>query len=579
MEAFRPIQPLLPIHYKPYGELLPMSTTPADLQLEVTSVPHGAKPVMRRSVDIVLEVLNNLGMSGSWDVAFVRQHTKKCNIKFQFVRQDPVDDRTLHVRVKCGGKSSCWNIALHVPDRHDPTKVIEDFKKIHPRNLKVQRRRQPEQPVKPTVPVVRVEETKPKTTPVKTTPVPPTESKPVPLLHIGSRVVWEYAVETLEKSNSAIDAIVLGYSLVAERANMTDEQWGEWLARNNIPPLKDACLQTLASEVAAMKRMNDEWRYDEHFEGMTVMEAFEQFNIDPSKPTPLPPREEKPAPTPEPPQPVQDDPLRLNPTLHKDLVHNQDVLDMGLLALQPYFDGNGTIERVPAIDVLIDKLHMLDYIRQQDYYKDARRATSQILRGLANYQFLTRWTYGEGKGRKSPTTRAFILTPKGRERLASLHAPISVPEPAHRPTLATETVEPSTEPAQPNGNLMATVEAQAEALKPLMDEHDGLNEDIDAYEEFLDDNQRQQQENDATRTKIKTQIEELKQEQQRLAKLMADAEKQRAAAEQKAQTLQKEQESYSREKKETVEKVAALKARIRSILYPEEDQRKSELGA
>ena len=584
-KAFAPVQPLLPIHYKPYGETLSMPTIAPSPQIEVVNVPHGAKPIMRQSVDIVLKVLNNLRLGGSWELTFVRQHTKKCNIKFQFVRQDPTTNRILHVRTKCGGKSSCWNVSLRIPDQQDPLKVVEDFKKIHPRTLEVQQRERAPQPTKPTVPVVRVEETKPKTAPKETVPWEETDTppKPVPML-LEKKPDWDEAFSMAEQSNSAIDAVLLGCRLILERLKVTELQWEKFLAEQSLSPLKDACLQTLACEVRSMRKMQPGWNYTKEFDGLTTNEAFQRFAIDVSKPhrIDLPTREtiEKLFSTPkaQEPEPVQEpSPLRLDPNRHTDLIHNQDVLDKGLLALQPYFDPNGTIERIPAIDMLVERLDILDFIRQQEYYKDARRAVSQILRGLVNQQFLTRWTYGGVKGRKA-TTRAFIITPKGRDRLAQLQSPI--PAPAQpRPALAAETV--TEHPTHLDSNLLAKVEREAEAIKPLMDEHDSLNEDIAAYDEFLNESRRQLAAIEPERRKINSQMEELTREMDRITGLIENASKQRAELVRREAKLVQEMESYAQEKKFAVEKVASLKERIRLILYrdtPHQGVEKSELG-
>ena len=438
---------------------------------------------------------------------------------------------------------------------------------------------------------MRVEETQPKKPePVVVESLPEARPKPTPLLVIGEELPWSEAFEKLERSNSAVDAAVLGFSLVGERLEMKEKEWNNFLTSQSISPLKDACLQTLACEIQALKEMHGTWSFLANLRDLTIIEAFQQFDIDPNQPVPLPQRnraehlfkedQKKPQPI------AADNPLCLDPSRHTDLVHNQEILDRGLMALRPYFDGNGTIERIPAIDVLVEKMDVVNFIHNQDYYKDARRAVSQILRGLVNHQFLTRWTYGEGRGTKSPTTRAFLITPKGRERLAQLNTPITTPS-QPRPAIAAETIEPMTskdheEKHHQNGNLLAKVEEEAEALTPLMDEHDGLNEDIAAYDEFLDDNQRQMAEIEAEQQKIKTRMDKLSKEMDRLTRLLEEDAKKKASLTLREAKLAQEMESYVREKRAAVEKVAALKEKIRTILYkrpPQSDHGKSDLGA
>ncbi len=265
---------------------------------------------------------------------------------------------------------------------------------------------------------------------------------------------------------------------------------------------------------------------------------------------------------------------------HTDLVHDSQVLDMGLLALKPYFDPNGVIERIPAIDTLIERMSVLDFIRQQTYYSDPRRAVTQILRGLVNYQFLTRWTYGDGtkRNKKSPTTRAFLITPKGRDRLKELNSPIA-PVQTSRPSLAVETIpEPVAEPV-PNGNVMARVEQEAATIQPLMEKHDSLIEDLAAYEDFLGDNENQSTQADADLIKINSQIKELQKEQARIITLLEEAVGHRKEAEKKIGALQQERESFLREIRDTSEKIARLKEQIRTILYPNTPNSSAEKSA
>ncbi len=282
-----------------------MSLVKAPLQIEVVGLPHGAKPIMRQSVDIILKVLNNLSFQGTWELSFLRQHTKKCNIRFQFVRQDPEDSRLVQLRTKCGGKSTCWNIGLRIPNQHDPVKVIDDFKNVHPRTLKVIRREQPAPiaPAKPTVPVVRVEEkVKPQSPTPPQPPIPartPTK-KLVPLLAEGKEYKdWPQTIELAHKSNTAIDIAILGFALVEERRKT--KGWSAFLSLNEIPPHIDACAESLWCEILAMEAMDENWHWRDKLAGLTAMEGFQLFNINPDKAVELPPLSpplfEKPRPT------------------------------------------------------------------------------------------------------------------------------------------------------------------------------------------------------------------------------------------------------------------------------------------
>jgi hypothetical protein len=257
---------------------------------------------------------------------------------------------------------------------------------------------------------------------------------------------------------------------------------------------------------------------------------------------------------------------------------------MGLLALQPYFDPNGVIERVPAINVLIDRMEIAAFIAGQHYYKDARRAVSQILRGLVDYQFLTRWTYGETPRRtskKPPTTRAFIITPKGREQLVSLNAPLAEPS-THRPALAIGTIADAEETAPPIAEpdvLLKKVEQQAAVLQPLMNEHDGLVEDIAAYQEFLAGCGREREAIQEEVLRAESQVSDFEKEQARITALKDEAILKHRSLIMSLFKKDEELSSYDKEVKAAQERLAALKNRIKNILYGGSAEQKSAQGA
>jgi hypothetical protein len=557
-------------------------------EIEITNIPHGAKEIMRASADIILEALSNLSLRGKWEIAFVRQHTKKCNIRFQFVRQDPERQRTIHLRVKCGGKQTCWNVEVHVPDRYDPKHVADLFRTIHPRSLKVVRRLPPPaevqtqpppplpanespKPIAPTVPVVRVEEiVKPKVEPI-----------------LKNEIKLDKAtIELAVQGNSAVDIATLGTALYRERCrlHMLGTGWAEFCSKNNITPHIDACAQTLAVAILKKSAEGTDYNWQKELSGLTIIEGFQKFGINPDKPVHLPLfriediTEESPPPVVQ----TSNNPLRLDPIKHYDLVHNQNILDMGLLALQPYFDPNGVIERVPAIDILIDRMEVTAFIALQHYYKDARRAVSQILRGLVDYQFLTRWTYGETPRRtskKPPTTRAFIITPKGREQLIALNAPLAEPS-THRPVLAIGTVAEETPPPVADSSvLLKKVEQQAEILQPLMNEHDSLVEDIAAYGEFLAGCEKEREAIQAEVLRAESQISDFEKEQARIAALLNEATLKHRSLVMSLVQIDEEWRSYNDEKDAAQVKLHALKNRIKDLLYGGNSEQKSARGA
>ena len=104
------------------------------LDITVAKVPRGAEHHQRPTVEIIHKVLENLGYKGLWSVAFIKQTTKKSNIKFQLIRHE---GHSVKVRTKPSDNSSVWELLITPPrfPVYDTKEVSERFKDIHPTRL------------------------------------------------------------------------------------------------------------------------------------------------------------------------------------------------------------------------------------------------------------------------------------------------------------------------------------------------------------------------------------------------------------------------------------------------------------
>jgi hypothetical protein len=106
------------------------------LSLHVAKAPETAVKIVRDSVAILETVLNNLSCDGIWTLSFIKQCTKRVNIKFQLVRkEDSYGSQALRIRTKPGDNGTCWESLLFPPSNYSIDSIGEALKMVHPYRL------------------------------------------------------------------------------------------------------------------------------------------------------------------------------------------------------------------------------------------------------------------------------------------------------------------------------------------------------------------------------------------------------------------------------------------------------------
>jgi len=580
------------------------------LAVDVVHSPKGVDGTIRQSVEIILEVLRAIGVQEIWECAFLKMHTKKCNIKFQFVRQSTSPYPTIVVRTKTGGKQTCWEAALRIPLRYDIHTISEKLKRIDTRTLVLrpihERMTIPAPRVEPLAePTPVVQEQKLKVCPRCETRWPGDqrrcecgydweyeEAKQVALkLQLPPPAVKE-PVTPVEKEAAVKEALDEVEREIKARAALEREIKAraalESLAKRDKPAFDrivdilpiltivvPADQQALRRDPVTGKvpnwkiesRGKEYWLASEE----TVHKFLEQANDKHAKllrvitepvEAPVAPLTVLPAID----HPIN--PLAL-PKSCIDVCNDQDVLDRGLLAICDFIHAeHGHILRPMAMHLITTRLELDNFVDGHSVYNQVSRVATLVVKGLCDKSFLSRWRYGgaDQPKRSDNSTKGYILTPSGRDRLRVLKGNTAIlPAAPVQPIVLQTPVEKLITPVQ-DGELIDRVANQVNVLQPLMDQFDKAEGDLKAANELLEENQKAQK---ALELQYKAQNIKLDDLMLKLRAAQAavedhEREQERISAQQKS--LQEDHARLIADKETEQKNIETLKARMREAL-------------
>ena len=574
------------------------------LAVDVVRSPKGVDNTIRQSVEIILEVLRAIGVQEVWECAFLKMHTKKCNIKFQFVRQSTGPSPTIIVRTKTGGKQTCWEAALRIPLRYDIHTISEKLKRIDTRTLVLrpihERMTIPAPRVEPLAePTPVVQEQKLKVCPRCETRWPGDqrrcecgydweyeEAKQVALkLQLPPPAVKE-PVTPVEKEAAVKEALDEVEREMQERARLAKvvtalapPKQADQFKLNPVQTITvPADQQALRQDPVSGKvpSWKIEFRGDEHWfsEDDSVRAFLQQVNDNQVKLIKVITGPTKPVEAPVAPLtvlPAIDHPI--NPlALPKsciDVCNDQDVLDRGLLAICDFIHAeHGHILRPMAMHLITTRLELDNFVDGHSVYNQVSRVATLVVKGLCDKSFLSRWRYGgaDQPKRSDNSTKGYILTPSGRDRLRVLKGNTAIlPAAPAQPTVPQIPVEKLITPVQ-DGELIDRVANQVNVLQPLMDQFDKAEGDLKAANELLEENQKAQK---ALELQYKAQNIKLDDLMLKLRAAQAavedhEREQERISAQQKS--LQEDHARLITDKETEQNNIETLKTRMREAL-------------
>lgn len=218
------------------------------------------------------------------------------------------------------------------------------------------------------------------------------------------------------------------------------------------------------------------------------------------------------------------------------LADNEIALLHGLVAICMGITPNGNhILRQQAIKILVQELDLVDFVKDHPQYSDPVKAGTIIVRGLCDKGYLTRWPHPPRKQhrrRVRETTKGYLLTPYGQERLDAFKAKmpvhiverlfhpekiiirqnvevIEVPEEEELEIHEMESVIEQPELEEPATPATSTVE-KIDILTPLVEEYQRLMKSLESYEPLGKDYENQKLEIEKQFTPIETRLDAIK---------------------------------------------------------------------
>ena len=175
---------------------------------------------------------------------------------------------------------------------------------------------------------------------------------------------------------------------------------------------------------------------------------------------------------PEPPEAPVRPSLALEPLRVIGLGDNGTALTHALCALSAILDPDGGVLRKLAIATIIDELDLNGFCEVHPQYNVPNKAAAVIVKGLVKRGWVSRWMYPCRNG-SSQTTKGYLITPAGRDRLRGMRdlMPDPIQAKVFKPIQESNQVE--------NGAILGKVQQSLGQLQPLLEEHDKLATEIE----------------------------------------------------------------------------------------------------
>lgn len=513
------------------------------LSLQAHKIPSSMsdKKTLNPTMDLVQRVLTMLGFQGSWRLQEINRVSKKADERFRAIRLQ--NDGVL-LRIKPGGNDTCYlwslvpgadakigKIPIGIPNLDI---AMDRLQQVHPKKLDIPSSSiigpftgqtlagerallgglgRPTPPgnlfstalaeAKKDQPKPAKDQPKPEPAPVMQRTVPIPESAP-PKVGCGhqddnGRACGKPIAEILELPN--------GQKAATCAEHQTSQMWKEINTAANIEKkrLADTAIaeqQRLAAEAEAQR---------------LAAEKAEQDRLAALVPKP------------EAPKPAQRNDLiysnlKLNRSHGGRLIDNQDALDRALIAATFVMKPDGSALRSHVTGTIVIELGLEEFIETSSTYTKIGPTVRSLIMGLCNESYIQRFQFRQKKRtRQKPSTEGYMITPHGRERISMLMDLMSdelaarlwggppaneaamldiedfeedfedvVEEAAVVPAAKSADPRPPipqhpAPAAHPVDTQFSTLEQAGVfgKIKPLMDQHDKLAEEIKQLAEFI----------------------------------------------------------------------------------------------
>jgi hypothetical protein len=95
-----------------------------------------------------------------------------------------------------------------------------------------------------------------------------------------------------------------------------------------------------------------------------------------------------------------------------------DTLNKGFIILCMGMNKDGSIERQTAINLLVQEMNLLEFVKLTNNYNNPLKTSGIIIQGLNKKGLITRWSHPQRKkNRIRETTKGYLLTPLGKSKI------------------------------------------------------------------------------------------------------------------------------------------------------------------
>lgn len=461
------------------------------------------------TIEMMASVLGTAGFeSGTFVLSVQERQRKKANIKFQAIREE---QNHILVRCKPGGNDTCYLWRLQ-PENDLLKKItlsdlLDRLNQIHPQQLSI-----------PTATSGKKKEELPKAVPPekhKATSMQRTTRIPDPIEGSGktkneagcgmivdkNRPCGKKPVQIIEALNGQKAAVC------AEHVNSR-----EW------------------------EQLVEQVRIEKHRQARQQREASLQKEVE--------------EPTAE--EPVSYTSLKISYPEVQSLVDDEEAVDKSLVAACFVMKKDGSAGREDVTTTIINELGLEEFCGESPTYNTVRSAVRVCIDGLVKHGYVTRFQYRPRKrNRKHAGTEGYMITPHGRERIATIMDELT-DEMTHRlwsgppesdpvidePSEEAELHSPDPHPTQivedeiVEDDQFAALEAQGvfDKLREKLDEFDRLSEELKENSEMISMAKREAQKPEITIMGLDQKIKELHEQITALEANISDLENERNEA-------------------------------------------------
>jgi len=166
----------------------------------------------------------------------------------------------------------------------------------------------------------------------------------------------------------------------------------------------------------------------------------------------------------------------------RDIIRAKEVANLALCALVPEMESNGQILRKKATAVLIEKLELENFVKQNPEFTDKFRAVTIVIQNIFRRGYISRWNCPLRKTTQSRiTTKGYIVTSTGLQKYLELNS------------------QPSKE-EQPRTIKIEKLEGNTDRVQHLIEQYEAAQANVNFFKSYCEN--------------LEKEIEKLKKEQE-----------------------------------------------------------------